>query len=314
MVVNARRILRVIIITLLAIVTSGFLYLLINNFQVTRGTVVRVHFTAIGDLNTGAWVRKAGLKVGSVTNIQPAADEKTVIATLTFKPGEVVRQEDKFALISKGILGDMYIEVIPGPKTAPLVAQNQLFEGEPFFSLNDLLGGSAMQAVTDISSSIKVIGDILKKNEGSIDSIIEDVRVSAANVRSASADIVAVTKDLPALSQRLTSSLDDLNATVQNLSRTTDGLVGKLEGNLTSSSADLAASLASIKTTSADIQLIVQKLSAKDSVVSTLSSPESAAGVAGTLKNLKDVSDALLKTTQEAQKLVEGITKILSSP
>jgi phospholipid/cholesterol/gamma-HCH transport system substrate-binding protein len=312
--VNARRIIRVAVIVLLAVGTSVLLYLLINNFQFTRGVMVRVHFTAIGDLNTGAWVRKAGLKVGSVTNIQPASDEKTVIVTLTFKPGEVVRQDDKFALISKGILGDMYIEQIPGPKTSPNVEQGHLFEGEPFFSLNDLLGGSTMQVVTDIGSSIKVLGDILKKNEASIDAIIQDIRISAANIRTVSQNVVAVTTDLPALSARLVSSLNDLNETVQNLSRSADRLIAKIEGNLTTGSEDLAASLASIKTSSADIQLIVEKLSAKDSVVTALSSPESAAGVAETLKNLKDVSSVLLKTSQDAQKLVEGITKILSSP
>ena len=44
------------------------LYLLVNNFQFSRGISVRVHFTNMGDLNTGAWgTRKAGIKVGSVT-------------------------------------------------------------------------------------------------------------------------------------------------------------------------------------------------------------------------------------------------------
>ncbi len=79
-----------------------------------------MHFSSVGDLNTGAWVRKSGLKVGSVTRIEPAEDEKTIIVTLTFSPGQVVRTTDKFALVSKGILGDMYIEQKPGPKDSSL--------------------------------------------------------------------------------------------------------------------------------------------------------------------------------------------------
>ena len=56
---KASRVIRVIFIVLLAVAASGFLYLLINNFQFTRGPTVRIHFTSVGDLNTGAWVRKA---------------------------------------------------------------------------------------------------------------------------------------------------------------------------------------------------------------------------------------------------------------
>ncbi|HVO39491.1 MAG TPA: MlaD family protein, partial [Spirochaetia bacterium] len=126
---KANRIIRVIIIIIVALATSLLLYLLINNFQFSRGISVRVHFKNIGDLNTGAWVRKAGIKVGSVTGLTPADDEKTVIVSLSFKPGQIVRQGDEFSLVSKGILGDVYIEQLPGPKTSPPAVEGQLFEG-----------------------------------------------------------------------------------------------------------------------------------------------------------------------------------------
>ncbi len=116
---KANRIIRVIVIVIIALATATFLYLLMNNFQFTRGVSVRVHFTSIGDLNTGSWVRKAGIKVGSVTGLTPAPDEKTVIVTLAFRPGQMVRQGDQFALVSKGILGDVYIEQHPGPIDSP---------------------------------------------------------------------------------------------------------------------------------------------------------------------------------------------------
>ena len=76
---KASRIIRVIVIFIISIAAAVFLYLLIFNFQFTRGVEVRVHFTSVGDLNTGAWVRKAGIKVGSVTRLEPAEDEKTVM-------------------------------------------------------------------------------------------------------------------------------------------------------------------------------------------------------------------------------------------
>ncbi len=88
MAVKANRIIRVVVIIIVALATSLLLYLLINNFQFTRGLTVKVHFTSIGDLNKGSLVRRAGIKVGSVTAIEPAADEKSIIVTITFRSGQ----------------------------------------------------------------------------------------------------------------------------------------------------------------------------------------------------------------------------------
>lgn len=270
-----------------------------------------MHFNAVGDMNAGAWVRKAGVKVGSVTNVKPAQDGKTVIVTLTFAPGQVVRTGDQFSLISKGILGDMYIEDVMGPLDAPEAKEGQLFEGAPFFSLNDLLGGDTMQVISDLASSIKSVADIIKKNETNIDSTFRDLQVTAANARAISQDLVSASKSLPGLSQQLTDSLNGLQKTLESFTDSANNLIASLQGNLTSGSADLAASLKSLKQTSADIQSIVDKLSAKDSIIGTLSSPDTTRSIEDTLKNLNDISSALVKASQDTEKVVAGIRSLL---
>ena len=260
MAVKTNRVIRVIVIVLIAAATSLFLYLLVNNFQFTRGVSIRVHFTSIGDLVTGAWVRKAGIKVGSVTRIEPAADEKTVIATLTFKPSLIVRRDDKFALISKGILGDMYIEQNPGPTDSPLAADGDLFEGAPSFSINDILGGDAMDAVTDLVASIKNVADILQRNEKEIDLIIKDLQKTAENAKEITADVAAITKNVPALTAQIVSSMNRLEKTVSTFSDTADAMVSELRKDLASGGDDLAASLKSMKKVTGDIQGMVDDL------------------------------------------------------
>ena len=141
MTTRVNRIVRVVIIIIVALSTSVLLYLMINNFQFSRGRSVLVHFSSIGDLNAGSFVRRAGIKVGSVTRIEPAPDEKSAIVTITFEIGKNVREADTFALVSKGILGDMYIEHKPGPKGAPAAEEGHLFEGIPPFNMMDLLSG-----------------------------------------------------------------------------------------------------------------------------------------------------------------------------
>lgn len=313
MAIRASRIFRVIVIVILALAASLFLYLLVNNFQFTRGVSIKVHFSSVGDLNTGAWVRKSGLKVGSVTRIVPDEDEKTIVATLTFKPGQIVRTGDKFALVSKGILGDMYIEQNPGPKTDPEVEEGQLFEGVPSFNINDLLGGDTMGMVTDLASSLKGVVDMLEKNKDVLDSSLKDIAATAKNVRIITDRAVTMTDSVPVITKQITDSVDELQKAVNDVADTTEKLLAKLETNLTSSTDDLSASLKSIRQSTGDIQTAVTRLTAEKSVISTLSAPETAQSLDETVKNLQEISKGLVTVTNDAQKVVKGISTIFET-
>jgi len=248
---KASRVVRVFIIIIVAVAASALLYLLVNNFQFRRGTSIRVHFASVGDLNSGAWVRKAGIKVGSVTRLEPAEDEKTVIVTLTFKPGLIVRSTDRFALVAKGILGDMYMEQKTGAKGFSLAQEGQLYEGQQPFSITDLLGGDTMNMVTDLAGGLKGLIDVLKKNESEIDSTLKDISLTARNLRIVTDRAVVITDSVPDITRQITGSISELQATVDDVSNTSRRLLARLEKNLDSSSEDLAATMKSVRASSA---------------------------------------------------------------
>ena len=308
--VKASRIIRVIVIFIVSIAAATFLYLLIFNFQFTRGVEVRVHFSRVGDLNTGAWVRKAGIKVASVTKLEPTEDEKTVIVTLMFKPGKTVRAGDQFSLVAKGILGDMYIEQHPGPKESPLVESDHLFEGQPSFNISDLLGPDTMGLVTDLVGSIKGIVQVLQRNQDVLESSLKDISHSAHNVRIVTDRAVEFTNSVPQITGQITSSIDQLQATVTDVSVTTKRVLAKLEKNLDTSSDDLAVSMKSVRETTAEVQKAVDALTAQNSVISKLSSPDTAKSLEETVKNLQEISKGLLTVTKDTQKIVEGVSVI----
>ncbi len=310
MATKASRILRVIVITLLALAASLFLYLLINNFQFTRGVSIKVHFTSVGDLNSGAWVRKSGLKVGSVTSIVPEEDEKTIVATLTFKPGQIVRTGDQFALVSKGILGDMYIEQKPGPKENPRVQEGQVFEGVPSFNITDLLGGDTVGMVTDLATSLKRVIDTLDKNQAALDSSLKDIAATAKNVRIITDRAVTMTAAVPTITNQITSSITQLQGAVTDVTVTTEKLLAKLDTNLTDSSDDLAASLKAVRKSTADIQSAVTQLTSDKSVIGALSAPATAQSLEDTVNNLQEISKGLVTVTHDAQKVVTGLSTI----
>jgi|WetSurMetagenome_2_1015567.scaffolds.fasta_scaffold113993_2 phospholipid/cholesterol/gamma-HCH transport system substrate-binding protein len=310
---KATRVIRVFVIIVFAVAASVLLYLLVNNFQFRRGTSVRVHFTSVGDLNTGAWVRKAGIKVGSVTKLEPAEDEKTVMVYLTFKPGQIVRSTDKFKLVAKGILGDMYMEQNPGPKDTPLAREGELFEGQQSFNLTDILGGDTMNMVTDLAGGLKGLIDILKKNEAQIDSTLKDVALTAHNLRVVTDRAVVLTDSVPDIARQINSSMSELQKAVTEVADTTHRMVAKLEKNLDSSTDDLAASMKSVRTSTADIQKAITALTAQNTVISKLSAADTGQSLDATVKNLQAVSQELLTVTKETRKVVEGVSAIFET-
>jgi phospholipid/cholesterol/gamma-HCH transport system substrate-binding protein len=309
MATKANRIVRAIVITLISIGTIVFGYLLINNFQFRRGVSVRVHFESVGDLAVGAWVRKGGLKVGSITKMEiDKTDEKTVIATVTFKPGQAVRVDDKFSIISKGLLGDMYMEVVPGPLTSAAVEAGHWFEGEPVFDLGSLLGSGAGM-LKDLGDSINAIAEFLRKNEDALQNSMQNIDAAIANTRKVTESAVSVTQAVPQMTSSILSSVKELETTVSRFTSATDSLIDRLTSQLGSGSADLAESLKSIRKISTDVEGIVAGLTAKDSLVGSLSSPATSQNVATILKNLEDTSRALLSVSQETERIMTDIRK-----
>jgi len=313
MAVKANRVIRVFVIIILAVATTLFLYLLINNFQFTRGRVVKIHFSSVGDLNNGAWVRKAGIKVGSVTRLEPAADEKTINVTVQFRPEAIVRAGDKFALVAKGILGDMYIEQTAGPKDEPLVKDGQFFEGQPSFNITDLLGGDTMGMITDLLASIKKFTDGLGTSQGSIDTTMKDIAKTMENVRIITDRTVVATDSLPQITKQIQDSIDELQATVQAFSDKSQKIFASVEGVVGDGSNDVSASLKSIHQISSDLQRAVTDLTSQSSVISKLGTPETAQSVTLTLKNLQDISQELLTASKETETLVKGLSGIFDS-
>jgi ABC-type transporter Mla subunit MlaD len=310
MAIRANRIIRVIVIIIVALASSLLLYLLINNFQFAHGPTVRVHFTSIGDLNNGSLVRRAGIKVGSVTKIEPADDEKSAIVTITLEIGKTVRVRDQFALVSKGILGDMYIEQKAGAKDAPPAEDGHLYEGIPAFSIADLLTGDTMGMVGDLTTSLKGVVEILKNNQDSLGSTLKDIAKTAQNVRIVTDRAVELTQSVPDITRQIATSVDQLQAAVTDVSVTTQRLMAKMEGNLATSSDDLAASMKAIRKSSETIQGAVAQLTAQNSVISTIGSADTARSLDSTVKNLQEISQQLLTVTKDTQKIVNGISTI----
>lgn len=98
------------------VVAAGFLYIAYTTTDVggVGGYPLNARFDRTGGLSLGADVRLSGIKIGTVT--EQELDQATYQAVVRFTVKDGVQlPTDTFASISSdGLLGDTYLEIIPG--------------------------------------------------------------------------------------------------------------------------------------------------------------------------------------------------------
>lgn len=110
------------------------------DIQAIRGYPVSADFLKVGGLETGSDVRISGIRVGTVT--KQALDPETFKATVTMSiSGEVkLPQDTEAAIVSDGLLGGKYINLIPGKATQALASGGTISRTRDFQSVEDLVG------------------------------------------------------------------------------------------------------------------------------------------------------------------------------
>jgi phospholipid/cholesterol/gamma-HCH transport system substrate-binding protein len=110
------------------------------DIQAITGYSVSAKFIKVGGLETGSDVRVSGIRVGTVTG--QALDPQTFQATVTMSiSGDVkLPQDSEAAIVSDGLLGGKYVNLIPGRATQSLADGGVVPKTRDFQSVEDLVG------------------------------------------------------------------------------------------------------------------------------------------------------------------------------
>ena len=125
---GAPRMSRVITMVIFALSCVGLLLFLWLSFGGTiplgaQGYRVNVSFANAQDLATQADVRIAGVSVGKVVSTRPDPHGNGTLATLQLQSGySPLRSDTRAILRTKTILGETYVQLIPGAPNAPPIA------------------------------------------------------------------------------------------------------------------------------------------------------------------------------------------------
>ncbi|HET7452953.1 MAG TPA: MlaD family protein [Thermoanaerobaculia bacterium] len=232
---------------LVALVLAGILIFKIEDlrFGKTGGKTVSIVFKDVAGLDNKAAVRVAGVRVGKVTRIKLIEGRAYVQVELDSDVD--LRQGASAAIANLGLLGEKYLELIPGPIGAPALPEDAVLTGNQAVSFDQVtkLAHDIELDVKEITGSLRgALGgpegeQTTKAIVANIERITEELKVivatnhenvdaTVANFREFSQEMVRLADRIDALvaanSQNTTASIENIKEISDKLQHTADNL------------------------------------------------------------------------------------------
>jgi len=127
------------VLILVSLVILGGFILVMGGLSFEKTYVVYVDFDNPGGLQSGAAVKLAGIKVGSVGEMKfqgGRIDEKTGRRTLVrakanieLKYKDAIHEDADFYVTTQGVLGEQFLAIEPGSPQKPILQENAIVKG-----------------------------------------------------------------------------------------------------------------------------------------------------------------------------------------
>jgi phospholipid/cholesterol/gamma-HCH transport system substrate-binding protein len=275
----------------------------LNPFAV-KGQRYDAVFPSVAGLDDKASVRVAGVRVGRVDGVGLRGTRARI--TLALDKPLPLTQGTTARIANLGLLGEKYVELVPGPPGAPPLPENAVLLGTtpPGFD-------EAMEKINNIGTSIqKLTGSLAGEDVGeSLNRLINDVQLTSAEIRALVAENRAnvasavgnfdqmsatLARELPRLAGQMDRTLDQLAAVIQENRGDLNASMGNvraLTDKLQTSADNLNAISGKIASGQGTIGKLINDDKAYDRVLSTLDSiqggVETLSGTLGTFNKFK---------------------------
>ncbi len=111
------------LIIVATVILAGFIFVL-GNFSLEPGFTIHVQYAYSGNLQEGAPVKVAGIKVGKVESVRFVGGKETdaegrrvqvvVDAWIESRVRDSIREDAEYFINTAGVLGEQYLEIVPG--------------------------------------------------------------------------------------------------------------------------------------------------------------------------------------------------------
>jgi phospholipid/cholesterol/gamma-HCH transport system substrate-binding protein len=272
----------------------------INPFAPQQRRVDAV-FDSVAGLDEKATVRVAGVRVGQVESLGLGPNGRNARVTIRLERPLDLRAGTIARVANLGLLGEKYVEILPGPAGGPPLPDNAILPGETPISIDD-----AMEKLQDIGKSIeRATGSFASVDlGGSLDRLAKDLELTSREIR------LLVAENRAAVHSTF-ESFDRASATLaRELPRLADQMnrtLSQIEGILAENRSNVAGSTENIRELTGSLQTSVDNL---NEISGKIASGE---GTIGKLVNSEEAHQELVSTLDSIQGGVESLSGTLGA-
>jgi len=269
-------------------------------FGRSRGYQIKAYFNSAQGLNTKTGVYFAGIKIGFIDDIKLVDDRALVV--MRIMPGVKIEENAKAVIRTKGVLGEEYIEIIPGGQPAGFIKPGEelsITESPP--DMEELVN-KLNSIATNINSVTQSLSDVFGGTQGTrnIKGLFNDLNETIAH-----------------LDNLITSTNSNLNKTFVSVQGFTDALQEHgpdILTNLTQISETLHQIIAensqSVNETIKNINEVSQKLDTTLNNVEVITNDlKEGKGTIGKLLTDKKTEEQVSNAISGINSMVGGISK-----
>lgn len=177
-------------------IAIGFLIVFsIGDINLSKtGYNITITFDFASGIGSAAPVRLAGVRVGKVDSVKVVyseQDKRSHAEVHAWIESDAKIEEDaKITINTLGLLGEKYLEIIPGAPGSPLIKEGAVIKGKDPIVMEELtenlvkLSGSATTIMKRLENGEGTVGKLLTE-----DVVYQDIRSIMGNVKDFSVDL-----------------------------------------------------------------------------------------------------------------------------
>lgn len=191
---------------------------------------LKAKFSDVSGLGRGSVVRSGGIQIGRVTDLDFNESYDSIVVTMLVKEKfqSRIREDSKVKMLTQGVLGDKYIEIIGGSPESAIAKSGYVLDSDGLSGLQKMLKGgeSVVELLEKNLQNLRVITESFAKDQKS------EIFFNNLTETSESLNSVAAALNKGRGAQELNRTLKNLRILTEKINRG-EGTVGALLNDAT---------------------------------------------------------------------------------
>ena len=280
---------------LLALAITGVLIWNIQDLKLGQklGKTVTVQFENVSGLKEKADVRVAGVLVGRVAKIRLVGGKALV--DIELEKDVDLHQGAAAQIQTLGMLGDNYVELIPGPTAAPPLPKGATLSGREGVSIDQV-----SRLARDIELDLRDVTSNLKASLGGTQ--------GQERLETMVDNMVALSKSLRALIENNRAGIDATTANFRDFSSQMSRLVDRIDRLVAANQGNVTETIANAKDLSTRLQATIDNMNA---ITGKINSGQGSVGQLVTSdQTTKNLNDALVAVKEGVNSITGAVSTI----